>query len=95
MVSAWKFSETAKDKPELPDAKEFIKDKYSNAFAFGTNNLCRSGIFKLAGWAFDFRPLLRRFVYKQYNQWSEIYAPNKTTVRKVVYGRITKIQEIN
>jgi len=94
MPDAWKFSETATDKPELPEVKEFLKSKYDNAFAFGTDNLCRSGIFRLLGWAFDFRPWLRRFIYKQYGSWSEIYAPNKTAIRKVVYGRIDLIQEI-
>jgi hypothetical protein len=38
--------------------------------------------------------LLKKYIYKQYGQWSEAYAPNKTLLRQVTYGRIDKIIEL-
>lgn len=97
-ISAFKFSSTAtSDQPNIlqnKSAEQFIKEKYQNQFNFGTNNLIKTGFYKIMGWRFDFRPFLKKFLYKQYGQWTEIYAPNKTAVRTVTYGRIDKIVEL-
>ena len=71
-----------------------IKDKYKSHFAFGLDNLKAQGIYRLMGWAYDFRQELKHYVYKQYGTWQEVYAPNKTLLRKSTYGRIDKILEI-
>lgn len=96
-LQIWKFSETATDNPtiSIDNPKEFLKSKYTNGFNFGIDNLQKSGIYRLRGWAYNFRPYLKKYVVKQYDQWHEYYAPNKTSLRTILYGRIDKIQEIN
>ena len=104
-VRAHKFSSTAtEEKPNLnktlisgkkiTTVKDFLKFQYERFHYFGTDNLMEYGVYKVHGWVFDFKPYLRRFVYKQYGGWSEAYAPNKTALRKVVYGRIDEIREL-
>jgi len=46
------------------------------------------------GWAYDFRPNLKKFLVKQYGTWTEIYAPNKTLARKQFIGKIDAIKEL-
>jgi hypothetical protein len=96
-VQSWKFSNTATETPtmSIDNPKEFLKTKYTNGHVFGIDNLQKNGVFRLMGWAYDFRPYLKRYVVKQYDQWQEYYAPNKTSLRAILYGRIDKIQEIN
>lgn len=95
-LSFWKFSETATDTPtmHIDNPEEFLKRKYATAHVFGVDNLKQSGIYKLMGWAYDFRPYLKKYLIKQYDHWQEYYAPNKTTLRATIYGRIDKIVEI-
>ena len=95
-VEFWKFSETATDKHimKIDDPKEFLKTSYASPHSFGVINLKESGIYRLMGWAYNFRPYLKKYLIKQYGQWSEYYAPNKTTLRSTIYGRIDKIVEI-
>jgi hypothetical protein len=96
-IQMWKFSNTATENPtmSIDNPKEFLKTKYTNGCVFGIDNLQKNGVFRLMGWAYDFRPYLKRYVVKQYDQWQEYYAPNKTSLRAILYGRIDKIQEIN
>lgn len=46
------------------------------------------------GWNYDFTAHLKHYVYKQYDQWFEAYAPNKTALRRAIHGRIQKIISI-
>lgn len=74
---------------------DFIKQKYaSGKFAFGLDNLLSCGVYKLGGWAYDFRDELKKFLIKQCGVWREIYAPNKTLARKAIFGRIEQIIEM-
>jgi hypothetical protein len=57
------------------------------------DQILRTGFAKLMGYRFDFRPFVKKFIYKQYGQWHEAFAPNKTALRKVIYGRIDQILE--
>ena len=43
---------------------------------------------------YDFSPVLKRYLLKQYAQWYELYAVDKTALRYTVYGRIHEIVEI-
>ncbi len=63
---------------------------YTNA-----DNITRYGVYKLMGWKYDMRPFLKKYVYKQYGDWREMYALNKTNLRFLVGGRIEKIIEID
>lgn len=93
-IFAYKFSNTAT--PEKPDIlngqtpKEFLEQKY-----IGLDNLHRSGHYKLMGWCYDFTPFMKQYVVKQYDSWQEYWSPNKTLLRKSLYGRIQKIIEIS
>jgi len=44
--------------------------------------------------AFDFFDVLKKYLVKQYGQWAEYYAPDRTSLRKHLYGRIKQIVEI-
>lgn len=48
----------------------------------------------LMGYRFDFSDVLRKFLVNQYGQWSEHYAPDKTSLRNTLYGTINQIVEI-
>ena len=47
----------------------------------------------LMGYRFDFSDVLRKFLVNQYGQWSEYYAPDKTSLRNTLYGTINQIVE--
>lgn len=79
-------------RPEIVDVKEFI-NKFYNTFSY-TGFDYRTGTYKNMGYSFNVRPYLKRYVYKQYGQWSEMFAPNKTLLRKQVGGVITEIVEL-
>lgn len=95
-VYAFKFSETAAEKPTLgyKTAEEFLENKYISRYSFGNDNLQRHGVYREMGWQFDFTPYLKKYTVKQYGQWQEYYAPNKSLLRKALYGKITRIIEI-
>lgn len=82
------------DRPTINNPLEFIKKVYSSPYYTNADNILRHGNYKLSGYLYDFKPYLKKYLYKQYGQWSEIYAPNKTSVRKVIYGRIDKIIQL-
>jgi len=92
MVKGIKFTSSAcGDVAIIDNEKEFLKKKYSDGFSFGIWELKRTGCFKCLGWLYDFRPHLKKYLVKQYNNWSEEYAPNKTAIRKSTHGRIQRI----
>lgn len=96
MIQHWKFVNWEvdtipmefKDKESLHN---FLAKEYANSFTFGFNNLSSSGIYRLGGRAYDFKPYLQKILVKQYDRWQEYYAPNKTTLRKCLYGRVQKM----
>ena len=80
-------------KPVIENPIEFLKRNYTK-FNGNLFNIQRNGKYKLMGYEYDLRPYLKKYLYKQYGQWSEVYAPNKTTLRQSIYGAIDKIIEI-
>ena len=79
-------------KPTL-EAKSFLQRAYTR-FYTNNDNLIRYGCYKLMGYKYDFKPFLKKYLYKQYGEWREAFAPNKTTLRQVIYGKIDKIIEL-
>lgn len=71
----------------------FLRDAYVRYYT-NNSNLISYGCYKLMGYEYDFKPYLKKYLYKQYGIWTEAYAPNKTLLRKVIYGSIDKIVEI-
>jgi hypothetical protein len=98
MIKVTKFNPVVPDPaPDILQGRTptaFLKSKYIHGCIFGLDNLQKQGAYLLAGWRFDFRLFLKRFLVKQHGNWSEYYAPNKTTLRKSLYGRIDEIVAI-
>ncbi len=63
------------------------------AEAVNRNSFFRSAI-PLMGYRFGFEDILKVYVVKQYDSWQEYNAPDKTSLRSFIYGRIDKITEI-
>lgn len=80
--------------PKINDPKEFLKRAYVR-FYTNNDNLVRFGYYRLMGYQYDFKPYLKKYLYKQYGDWREAYAPNKTLLRQVIGGRIEQIIELN
>ena len=61
--------------------------------AVNSNTYFRTAI-PVMGYRFDFFDVLKKYLVKQYGQWAEYYAPDRTSLRKHLYGRIKQIVEI-
>ena len=48
----------------------------------------------LMGWMFSFYDYMNRYLVKQYGRWTEYYAPDRTSLRKALYGRIQELHEL-
>lgn len=48
----------------------------------------------LMGWRFNFSQVLSTYIVKQYGQWREYRAVDKTALRNCIYGRIERIVKI-
>lgn len=48
----------------------------------------------LMGYRFDFSDVLRKYLVNQYGQWSEYYAPDKTSLRNTLCDTVNQIVEI-
>jgi hypothetical protein len=100
-VHAWKFvTWDVPPCPKLEDTfegnyrtvEEFLARKFSSGWV--DNNIISLGGYKLRGWFFDLRPWLKKYLVKQWGHIQEYYAPNKTTLRKILHGRVDYIQEL-
>ena len=49
----------------------------------------------LMGYRFGFEEVLKSYIVKQYGSWAEYNAPDKTSRRSIIYGRIDQIPEIS
>ncbi len=61
--------------------------------AVNSNTYFRTAV-PVMGYRFDFLDVLKKYLVNQYGQWSEYYAPDRTSLRKYIYGRINQIVEI-
>jgi len=82
-----------KSRPEILDVNDFLNKAYQRYYT-GNDNLINYGYYKLMGYKFDFKKYLTKYLYKQYGQWHEAYAPNKTILRKITFGRIDAIIDL-
>ena len=86
-------------KPNPPDLlkglepKEYIVNLYKLGVAY-QHDLVSRGRIMSGGYVFDFEDDLKKYLYLQYGRWNEGYAPNKTLLKKAVYGRVEKIIEL-
>ena len=62
------------------EEKEFVASFFSE---LNHPEAYREGIYRCVGWVIDFRSFLRRFlVNERYYGWREVWAFNKTTLRR-------------
>ena len=61
--------------------------------AVNSNTYFRTAV-PLMGYRFDFFDVLKKYLVNQYGQWTEYYAPDRTSLRAYLYGRISQIVEI-
>ena len=106
-VSAWKFvkweveplSKLSTSKVYLLRAKLNSGQKMSReeknwlAHAVNNNAYFRTAV-PLMGYCFDFMDVLKRYIVNQYGQWCEYYAPDKTSLRAHLFGRVNQIVEL-
>ena len=62
--------------------------------AVNSNTYFRTAV-PLQGYRFDFFDVLKKYLVNQYGQWTEYYAPDRTSLRAYLYGRINQIVEIS
>lgn len=95
-MQIYNFTGKAKEenKIDFKEPGEFLKRKFEKGCIFGQDNLLRTGTYKEMGWSYDFKPFLKRFLVKQYGNWSEYYCLNKTTLRKLIFGKVEEIREL-
>ena len=73
---------------------DYLHTVYSEDYTCELDNMLREGVVKRMGYMFNFKPYLKHYLYKQYGQWNEVYAPNKTALRKCIHGKINRIVEL-
>lgn len=61
--------------------------------AVNSNTYFRTAV-PLQGWRFNFFDVLKKYLVNQYGQWTEYYAPDRTSLRAYLYGRINQIVEL-
>jgi len=61
--------------------------------AVNSNTYFRTAV-PVMGYRFDFLDVLNKYLVNQYGQWAEYYAPDRTSLRKYLSGRINQIVEI-
>ena len=61
--------------------------------AVNSNTYFRTAV-PLQGYRFDFFDVLKKDLVNQYGQWTEYYAPDRTSLRAYLYGRINQIVEL-
>lgn len=93
MIRVFDFTSQAKEERKLSitDPESFLKNQFSLSYL---PTIADTGIYRNAGWAYDFRPYLNRYVVCQYNNWQAYYCLNKTLLRKLIPGRVQEIVEI-
>ena len=61
--------------------------------AMNSNTYFRTAV-PVMGYRFDFFDVLEKYLVRQYGQWAEYYAPDRTSLCKHLHGHIKQIVEI-
>lgn len=93
-MHVWKFNpDTDAKQPKITEQQLIDLMKAGDQSTFGVRALLSNGVYREAGWAFEIRNRLHCYVYRQYGGWQEAYAPNRTTLRRLVGSQIDEILE--
>lgn len=93
-MRCYKFTDTQSEAREDFFTNDWMRKQFEIKNILWHNDLMRHGYEKSGGWLYDFKDVLKKYLVKQYEMWSECYAPNKTLLRKNTCGRIQQIVEI-
>lgn len=93
-INAWIFSDAKavpKERPSEPNIEIVLSDNFQSQY----HNVSNTGIYRTHGWAFDYRPILKKYIVKSDYYLIKIYSLNKTLLRKSLkgFGRIHYITE--
>jgi hypothetical protein len=77
-------------KPTL-NVSDLLKKVFSGGLSFGFCEVSSNGYYKLMGYKYNLKPYLKTILVYQYGNWNMYFAPNKTTLRRCLYGRIDKM----
>lgn len=94
----WKFNKSLPETEpgfEIPTFEKIKAEYKRNSTAWWFSNVFSTGILRIAGWAFDFRDELKKYIVKRYDgMLYEVWAPNRTSVRKQVHHKIYYIADV-
>lgn len=83
-----KFSITAKESyPKILQggtAQEFLDNLYQDGLRFGLRDIMQTGTYKIAGWRFDFREHLHKYIVGNGVSWELMYAPSPEHLSRVL-----------
>ena len=88
------FTGHAKEQDKRDFDFEYIKKFFNNKGGSTAHEVMTTGCVKFLGWKYVFHDELKKYVVKQYGSWHEYFAPNKTLLRKALYGRVERIVQI-
>lgn len=55
---------------------------------------CGRTAIALQGWMFSFYDYMNRYLVRRHGVWEVYYAPDRTSLRRALYGRIDELHEI-
>jgi len=95
-MNIWKFNtEVPGDQPKSIPTLDDIKKWYYNGSWWSEPEFLRTAIYRAGGWAFSFRDELKKFIVKFADgDLKELWAPNRTLLRKAVHRRVKYILDI-
>lgn len=88
-----KSSKVYQLKEKLVNGEKLTREE-KNWIVENGHGLYGNGLIPLQGWMFDFREYMNRYLVRQYGCWHEYRGFDKTSVRAMLYGRITEIVQI-
>ena len=74
---------------------EYLSDIFEHYNCMGFESISKHGTEKFMGVCYDYRAFLKRILVKQYGQWCEYYAPNKTKLKRALVGPIEEMVYID
>ena len=80
------------DKQKVNTTSSMNRKGYSSSSHYRINPVAEKREQVVA--CFDFFDVLKKYLVNQYGQWTEYYAPDRTSLRAYLYGRINQIVEI-
>ena len=88
------FSKAYQLRSKLNNGEQLSRDEKNWITESVNNNAYFKDAIPLQGYRFNFADVLKTFIVKQYGQYQEYKATDKTSLRAIISGRIDRIIEI-